>query len=122
MIDWLLETDLWPARRSCGTWTDTEVLWSVMSGIAIFAAYAGISAVLLHLVANLWGAAKVLEKLVLTLFAAFILLCGIGHIINDVMPFFFPAYRLTVVWNVLTAIASLATLALLRPIIAALIR
>jgi hypothetical protein len=111
-ISGLFDTQGFPARWDCGTgWTPALGWTHIVADIAIFGAYAAIPASLMVFLARRrdipfpgtgW------------LFVAFILSCGIGHLLEAVI-FYQPIYRLSGLVKVVTAAVSWATvIALVR--------
>ena len=96
----------YPARWQCGRWTAGVGWLHIGSDLAIFAAYAAIPVLLIYFIRKRRDALPLAP--VFWLFAAFILCCGIGHLI-DAGIFWFPAYRFAGAWKLLTAVISLAT-------------
>ncbi|MEQ6167366.1 PAS domain S-box protein [Ekhidna sp. MALMAid0563] len=101
----LLSTENWPARWTCGDWSSVEGWMYISADLSIFLAYLSIPIILLWYIRNRdIGKGR---KLV-TLFAAFILLCGFTHLI-DVVLFWEPVYRLSGFLKLLTGVVSLGT-------------
>lgn len=101
----LLETESWPARWHCGTWTEFHGWLYIFSDLAIWLAYFAIPLFLVRLVTR----KKDLPlPTIFWLFGAFILLCGMTHLI-DALMFWWPAYRLNGLVRFLTAVISLMT-------------
>lgn len=101
----LFSTDNWPARWTCGDWSQTEGWLYISSDISIFLAYLSIPIMLL------WFIRKIeLGKLkwLIALFGAFILLCGFTHLI-DVILFWEPMYRFSGFTKLITGVVSLTT-------------
>ena len=120
----LFGTSDFPPRWRCGTWT-AELGWlHVASDALIFLAYLAIPLGLLGVMAwraaaaagtprDRWRAAVPFPKLTAA-FALFVLMCGVGHLLEAVI-FWHPVYRLAGVWKALTAAVSVGTaVALLR--------
>jgi len=104
----LFETDGFPARWKCGTgWTDGLGWLHIVSDWAIFGAYAAIPVVLTLFLRR---RRDIPFPVTGWLFVAFILSCGITHLVDSTM-FYYPAYRFLGVMKVLTATVSLATVA-----------
>ncbi|XZE19837.1 PAS domain S-box protein [Pirellulaceae bacterium SH449] len=101
----LFDTGDFPARWYCGTWS-TDVGWlHILSDIGIFTAYFAIPCVLLFFMLR----KKDLPfPKVIWLFAAFILACGIGHLI-EALIFWWPVYRLSGLVKAFTAVVSWVT-------------
>lgn len=99
----LLDTSDFPARWNCGRWSAFTGWLHIVSDTLIFLAYAAIPAALFVLVrvrrdfAFTW---------VVWLFIAFILSCGITHLI-EAMIFWWPAYRVSGLMKAVTAGVSL---------------
>ena len=120
----LFATADFPPRWRCGSWP-AEVGWlHVGSDCLIFAAYLAIPLGLLGVMAwrakraggtlvQKWRAAVPFPKLTVA-FAAFVLMCGVGHLLEAVI-FWHPVYRFAGLWKALTAVVSVGTaIALLR--------
>ncbi len=101
----LLSTEHWPARWTCGEWSQTEGWLYISSDLSIFLAYLSIPIMLLWFIRKMQ-----LGRLrwLIALFGAFILLCGFTHLI-DVVLFWEPMYRLSGFAKLLTGVVSLAT-------------
>ncbi|GAA5509641.1 PAS domain S-box protein [Novipirellula caenicola] len=105
----LVDTRDFPARWYCGTWS-LDVGWlHIISDIAIFAAYFAIPLVLMGFVLH---RRDLPFPRVIWLFAAFILSCGITHLIEAGL-FWWPVYRLSGVMKACSAIISWATVVML---------
>jgi hypothetical protein len=101
----LFSADDWPARWVCGEWTSFHGWLYITSDIAIWLAYFVIPAIIIFFIQKRHN----LPFLpVFWLFGAFIILCGSTHLIDAIM-FWWPAYRLSGLLRLLTAIVSLAT-------------
>lgn len=109
----LFSTAGFMARWYCGTWTDFHGWLYVASDIGVWSAYTAIPAVLVYFV---WRNAKVPFKGIFLLFGAFILACGLTHLLDAAM-FWWPAYRLLGLVEFLTAVVSWATVVALVPIV-----
>lgn len=101
----LLDTSDYPARWHCGNWSQFEGWLHVISDILIFAAYFAIPTILIFFVIRRRDTAF---PLILWLFGAFILSCGITHAI-EASIFWWPAYRLSGLMKAVTAAVSLTT-------------
>lgn len=120
MIDFLLNlfnTNGFPARWDCGTWTPAHGWLHVVSDLAIFGAYAAIPFVLAWFILR----RKDVPFLpIFWLFVAFIFLCGLGHLVESTL-FWHPWYRLSGLVKLLTAAVSwLTVVSLVRYLPAAL--
>jgi glucan phosphoethanolaminetransferase (alkaline phosphatase superfamily) len=95
----------WPARWVCGEWSSFHGWLYITSDIAIWLAYFVIPAIIIFFIQKRHN----LPFLpVFWLFGAFIILCGSTHLIDAIM-FYWPAYRLSALLRVLTALVSMAT-------------
>jgi len=100
-----------PPRWSCGTWTALHGWIHVIADLATWAAYYTIPALIA------WFLSKRRDlpyTRLFWLFAAFILACGTGHLIEATI-FWRPWYRLSALVKVVTAIVSWATVLALVP-------
>lgn len=102
-------TESWPARWYCGTWTDFHGWLYICSDLAIWAAYFVIPFFLIKLIGQRKG---IPFPMVFVLFGAFILLCGLTHLI-DALMFWWPAYRFNGLVRLITACVSWGTVAAL---------
>ncbi len=101
----LFSADDWPARWVCGEWSSFHGWLYIASDMAIWLAYFVIPAIIIFFIQKRHN----LPFLpVFWLFGAFIILCGSTHLIDAVM-FYWPAYRLSGLLRVLTAMVSMAT-------------
>ncbi|HSH93768.1 MAG TPA: histidine kinase dimerization/phospho-acceptor domain-containing protein, partial [Roseimicrobium sp.] len=101
----LFDTSGFPARWHCGQWTDAHGWTHVISDTAIFGAYAAIPiAIALYLRKRKDAHYTGLHWL----FAAFILSCGCGHLLEAII-FWQPVYRLSAVVKIVTAVVSWMT-------------
>ncbi len=111
-MGYLFDTELWPARWHCGQWSDALGWLHIGSDVAIFGAYMAIPAVLVYFVLK----KRTIPFLpIFWLFAAFILLCGFGHLIEASL-FFEPWYRFSGAMKFTTAVVSWLTVFALIPI------
>ncbi|WP_338872909.1 ATP-binding protein [Spirosoma sp. SC4-14] len=107
----LTDTSDWPPRWFCGTWTDFHGWLYIVSDLTIWLAYMAIPLILVRFILIKKG---VPLSGVFWLFGAFILLCGLTHLM-DVMMFWIPAYRVNALIRFMTGIVSIATvIALIR--------
>lgn len=102
----LFSTADWPARWYCGIWTDFHGWLYIVSDLAIWAAYFVIPILLILFVKK--KPSLPLPK-VFWLFGAFILFCGLTHLI-DAIIFWWPAYRLSALLRFITAVVSWITI------------
>lgn len=101
----LFSTADWPARWSCGTWTEFHGWLYVISDIAIWAAYFVIPILLILFIKK---KPSLPLPTVFWLFGAFILFCGLTHLL-DAIIFWWPAYRLSAILRSITAVISWIT-------------
>lgn len=113
MFDLLLSTVDFPARWTCGRWSTIHGWTHIVSDIAIAGAYAAIPIALIRVA---WGRRDVPFLPVFWLFGAFILLCGLGHLVEATL-FWQPWYRLSGMVKAATAVVSWATVVALVPIV-----
>lgn len=109
----VLDTTGFTPRWRCGTWSAWLGWTHVLADVATAGAYAAIPLVLLWFVQR---RPDVPFPTVFWLFAAFILACGTGHLVDAVI-FWEPVYRLAGAIKVGTALASWATVAALVPVV-----
>lgn len=102
----LLSTDSWPARWNCGIWTPFHGWLYIVSDFLIWLAYFMIPLILGYYLYKKQDGIPF--KLVFLLFIAFILFCGLTHLI-DVVIFWFPVYRLSALLRFITAMVSMGT-------------
>ncbi len=101
----LFDTNDYPQRWYCGTWS-SDVGWlHILSDIAIFGAYFTIPVMLLYF---LLQRKDLPFPRIIWLFAAFILFCGFGHLIEAGI-FWWPVYRFSGLIKASTAIVSWIT-------------
>jgi chemotaxis family two-component system sensor kinase Cph1 len=101
----MFDTSNWPARWHCGTWTDFHGWVYIISDLAIWASYFLIPVLLIRMITK---RKDVPFLKIFWLFGAFIILCGITHLI-DAAIFWWPAYRLSAFIRFLTALISVFT-------------
>ena len=107
----LFSTSDWPARWFCGTWSSFHGWLYILSDVAIWLAYFFIPVIIILFIQK---RPNIPFLPVFWLFGAFILLCGMTHIL-DALIFWWPAYRLAALLKFLTALLSIVTvLALIR--------
>lgn len=113
VLGWMFDTSNYPPRWHCGTWSPTVGWLHIVSDIAIFAAYTAIPCVLAFFVLR----RKDVPFLpIFWLFAAFILCCGFGHLLEAII-FWHPVYQFSGTVKLCTAIVSWATVIALIPIV-----
>ena len=101
----MLDTGNWPPRWYCGNWSDLHGWLYILSDVGIWAAYFAIPLMLLKITSKIKGTP--FYKIIL-LFVAFIMLCGLTHLMDAVI-FWWPAYRLSALIRFVTAIISILT-------------
>jgi len=101
-----------PARWHCGNWTDFHGWLYIMSDLAIWAAYFAIPVMLIRVMIKRKDIAL---TGVISLFLAFVFLCGLTHLIDAVI-FWWPAYRLSALLRLATAIVSIIAASILNRI------
>ena len=101
----LFDTSGFPARWYCGSWSDALGWIHILSDIGIFAAYTAIPCILAYFILNKEDAPF---PRILWLFCAFILACGMTHLVEAII-FWHPIYRFAGVGKLATAIISWAT-------------
>ena len=107
----LFQTNDWPPRWYCGNWTDFHGWLYIFSDLTVWAAYMAIPLILIRFIIVKQG---VPLRRVFWLFGAFILLCGLTHLVDSLM-FWWPAYRFNALVRLLTGVVSVATvIALIR--------
>jgi len=92
----------WPARWYCGNWSDFHGWLYILSDLLIWAAYFAIPLLLVRLV---YKKKDLPFPKIIWLFGAFIVLCGTTHLL-DAIIFWWPAYRLSALVRLLTAVVS----------------
>ena len=98
----LLGTENWPARWVCGRWTPFHGWMYIVADILIWAAYFTIPIILIKFIRQ---KKNIPLTGVFLLFGAFILMCGLTHLL-DALMFYWPAYRLSSLLRMATAIIS----------------
>jgi signal transduction histidine kinase len=107
----LFNTDDFPARWNCGNWTDFHGWLYIIADLGIWAAYFAIPVLLIRILVK---RKDVPFNRMIFLFLAFVTLCGLTHLM-DALIFWWPAYRLSALLRLATAIVSiLAAYALSR--------
>ena len=102
----LLSTINWPARWSCGIWSPFHGWFAITSDFLVWLSYFTIPGILFFFL-HKKRVPKEFNK-VFWLFIAFILCCGLTHLM-EVVIFWWPAYRLSTVISFLTASVSIVT-------------
>ncbi|GAB4033556.1 sensor histidine kinase [Spirosoma gilvum] len=101
----LTDTSDWPPRWFCGTWSDFHGWLYIGSDLMIWLAYMVIPMILVR---YLFVKKGIPLPGVFWLFGAFILLCGLTHLL-DVIIFWVPIYRISALVRFLTGLVSIAT-------------
>jgi chemotaxis family two-component system sensor kinase Cph1 len=111
----ITDTSQWPARWNCGVWSPLHGWIYILSDFFIWLSYFAIPVILAYFVYK-----KQVEnipfKTVLVLFIVFILACGFTHLM-DAAIFWWPAYKLSAVLRLGTAIVSMVTVVSLIKVI-----
>ena len=101
----LFDTSDFPARWNCGNWSDLHGWLHILSDVTIFLAYFAIPLVLFSFARK---RPDFPFHRLFVLFAAFILCCGLVHLIEATI-FWLPIYRIGAIVKLLTAVVSVAT-------------
>jgi PAS domain S-box-containing protein len=107
----LLDTDGFPPRWYCGSWTPAHGWLHILSDLAICSAYFAIPGILAYFVLR---RRDVPFPAIFWLFGAFILACGTTHLM-EVIIFWHPVYRMAGAIKLLTAVVSWGTVVALVP-------
>jgi len=110
----LFQTDSWPARWQCGSWSDFHGWLYISSDVLIWAAYFIIPLMLGYFVHR--RSIDIPFKSIFLLFMGFILACGLTHLI-DAIIFWWPGYRLSALIRFATALVSWGTVIALVKVI-----
>ena len=109
----LFDTSGFPPRWHCGLWSAGHGWLHILSDIAIFGAYAAIPLVLVYFIRR----RKDVPFLpIFWFFAAFIVACGLSHLIEATI-FWHPWYRLSGLMKAVTAVVSWITVIALIKVI-----
>ena len=100
----LFDTADFPARWHCGKWSDFHGWLYILSDVGIWSAYFAIPLLLFYIVSQ----GKIPFLRIFWLFIAFIMLCGMTHLLDAVI-FWEPLYRLSAIVRTATAIVSWGT-------------
>jgi PAS domain S-box-containing protein len=109
----VFDTSGFPARWHCGRWSELLGWLHIVSDAMIFAAYMAIPVALAFFIRERRDLPKPFP-IVFWLFGAFIVACGVTHLLEAVI-FWHPVYRLAGVVKAVTAAVSWTTLAFLVP-------
>ncbi len=104
-IGQIFDVSGFPPRWLCGEWSAIHGWTHIGADLAIFGAYMAIP---LSIALFMWKKRQVQLPALWWLFAAFILSCGVTHLI-EASIFWYPWYRLSATMKVITAVASWAT-------------
>jgi signal transduction histidine kinase len=103
----ILDTGNWPPRWQCGSWSTFHGWLYIISDIIIWISY-----FMIPLTLGFFIYKKKMEPVpfrsIIILFIAFILACGLTHLI-DAAIFWWPAYRLSALIRFVTATVSMGT-------------
>lgn len=119
LLNWLFNTNAFVSRNNCGPgWTNWLIASYIIASALIALSYFFIPVYLLVL----WeqGKREISAHWILIFFVAFIGFCGLTHV-NDVLVFFWPAYRWFTVGLWATALVSMGTAILLPRVVFSLI-
>lgn len=95
----------WPARWFCGKWTEFHGWLYILSDLTIWLAYFAIPIILILFIQR---KNDVPFLPIFWLFGAFIILCGMTHLIDAVI-FWLPIYRVSALVKFITAVVSMIT-------------
>jgi len=107
-VQYLLDASPFKKPYECGGWTPLLIHATIASNFLIFAVYAAIPILLIGFSSKRGELAFVVRRRLVLLFAAFIFFCGVTHLLRG-FSFYWPAYRLQVVVNIITAAVSWVT-------------
>lgn len=102
----ILDTSLWPARWDCGVWSPEHGWLYIISDLSIWLAYFAIPFILAFFYYR--RKREIPYKTVFILFIGFIIACGLTHLI-DAIIFWWPAYKLSAMLRLGTALVSWGT-------------
>ena len=108
----LFDTNDFPRRWECGTWSEGHGWLHIISDIAIFLAYVAIPILLVYFIFRKKTGAFLP---VFGLFAVFIISCGFGHLVEATI-FWQPWYRFSGIVKAFTAVVSVCTVVALVPL------
>src|SRR5262249_35240048 len=116
MVDFLsrlFDTSDFPPRWHCGAWTAGHGWLHILADLSVWSAYIAIPCVLGYFVLR---RRDIPFRSVFLLFGAFILACGTTHLMEAII-FWWPAYRLSGMIKLFTAIVSWGTVLALVPVV-----
>jgi chemotaxis family two-component system sensor kinase Cph1 len=102
----LFDTDSWPPRWQCGTWTDFHGWLYIISDLLIWGSYFTIPLIIIRYISK---KTNIVFTKIYFLFAGFILACGTTHFL-DALAFWYPAYRLSALVRFATGVISWVTI------------
>lgn len=102
----LFDTTGFVPRWECGSWTSLHGWTHILADAAIFGAYAAIPLSITYYVRR--KKSEIAHPKLYWLFAAFILSCGLTHLVEAII-FWQPIYHFSAVMKIITAVASWAT-------------
>lgn len=108
-MDWF-DAGQWITRDHCGIWSEALVRFYVSGHLAVAGAYFFIPATLFFRARQLRKTHRFAAREA-SYFGAFILACGIGHVLEGAVSFVWPNYRIFAAWHWLTAILSIGVAA-----------
>jgi PAS domain S-box-containing protein len=98
----LFDTSDWPPRWHCGQWSSFHGWFYIISDLLIWSAYFAIPLIIIDFISK---RNDVRFHRIYFLFAAFILACGLTHLIDAAM-FWMPMYRLSALVRFITGVLS----------------
>ena len=98
------DASLFVPRSHCGNWGEWAIVYQAANAV-IAVAYMLIPLEL----GRRFPEAPAIDRFTALSFIVFILLCGGGHLLDGVVMFYWPNYRVATIWHVCTAIASVVT-------------
>lgn len=102
----LFTTRHWPARWSCGYWSDFHGWMYIVSDLLIWLAYFCIPIIIVGYAIRKKQELRYIKTYIL--FASFIMLCGSTHLLDATM-FWIPAYHFNTLIRAITALVSIFT-------------
>ncbi|TWU04475.1 vacuolar protein sorting family 37 protein [Stieleria varia] len=111
MFSELFDTQGFPPRWRCGSWSDLHGWVHIVSDSLIFGAYIAIPILITYFV---FQRSDIRFLKIYWLFAGFIFSCGFGHLIEATI-FWHPWYRFSGLIKICTAVVSWATVLALIP-------
>lgn len=103
------------ARIHCGPWPVWVLALYIGANVLIGGAYFDIARTLWRL-RRRTSVVPINQPLVALPFGLFILLCGLGHWLENVGAFFLPAYPAFAIWHASTAVVSVWTAIAMRTV------